>query len=75
MGKRDVKWKSEYHQSLPPALHESVDVIGLSLGGRYRQVRHFMDLLNRQKIENIIVMAGGTIPRRTKFFGKKTIYG
>jgi len=45
------------------AIQESVDVIGLSLGGRYRQVRHFMDLLNQQKIENIIVIAGGTIPR------------
>ena len=45
------------------AIQESVDVIGLSLGGRYRQVRHFMDLLNQQQIENIIVIAGGTIPR------------
>jgi len=45
------------------AIQESVDVIGLSLGGRYRQVRHFMDLLNQQKIENVIVIAGGTIPR------------
>ncbi len=45
------------------AIQESVDIIGLSLGGRYRQVRHFMDLLNQQKIENIIVIAGGTIPR------------
>ena len=45
------------------AIQESVDVIGLSLGGRYRQVRHFMDLLNQQQIENIIVIVGGTIPR------------
>jgi methylmalonyl-CoA mutase C-terminal domain/subunit len=45
------------------AIQEDVDVIGLSLGGRYQQVREFMGLLRENKAENMVVIAGGTIPR------------
>jgi len=45
------------------AIQEDVDVIGLSLGGRYQQVREFMGLLKQNKVENMVVVAGGTIPR------------
>jgi len=45
------------------AIQEDVDVIGLSLGGRYQQVREFMGLLKQNKAENMVVVAGGTIPR------------
>lgn len=50
-------------QIITTAIQEDVDVIGLSLGGRYQQVRQIMDLLKQQKLENILVIAGGTIPR------------
>ncbi|MCP4665272.1 MAG: methylmalonyl-CoA mutase [Deltaproteobacteria bacterium] len=45
------------------AIQEDVDVIGLSLGGRYQQVREFMERLRENKVENMVVVAGGTIPR------------
>ncbi len=45
------------------AIQESVDVIGLSLGGGYQQVRQFMEILQQQDMGNILVIAGGTIPR------------
>ena len=45
------------------AIQEDVDVIGLSLGGRYQQVRQLMGLLNENDAGNIVVVAGGTIPR------------
>jgi len=50
-------------QIMTTAIQENVDVIGLSLGGRYQQVREFMDLFKKNKVENMIVIAGGTIPR------------
>ncbi len=50
-------------QIVKTAIQEYVDVIGLSLGGRYQQVREFMDLLKKNKAENMLVIAGGTIPR------------
>jgi len=45
------------------AIQENVDIIGLSLGGRLQQVRQLMDLLQQEKVDNITVIAGGTIPR------------
>jgi len=45
------------------AVQEDVDVIGLSLGGRYQQVQKFMDLLKQKKAQDMLVIAGGTIPR------------
>ena len=45
------------------AIQEDVDVIGLSLGGRYQQVKEFMDHLRENKAEKMVVVAGGTIPR------------
>ena len=50
-------------QIVTAAIQEDVDLIGLSLGGRYQQVRQVMDLLKQEKIENKVVIAGGTIPR------------
>ena len=50
-------------QIVRTAIQEDVDVIGLSLGGRYQQVREFMDLIKQNKAENMLIIAGGTIPR------------
>jgi methylmalonyl-CoA mutase C-terminal domain/subunit len=50
-------------QIVKTAIQEDVDVIGLSLGGRYQQVNELMGLVKQKKIENIVVIAGGTIPR------------
>ena len=50
-------------QIVAAAVQEDVDLIGLSLGGRYQQVRQVMDLLKQKKVENKVVIAGGTIPR------------
>jgi methylmalonyl-CoA mutase C-terminal domain/subunit len=50
-------------QIMATAIQEDVDVVGLSLGGRYQQVREFLDLHKKDKIENLIIIAGGTIPR------------
>ena len=50
-------------QILDTAIQEDVDVVGLSLGGRYQQVREFMDLLKKNSMENLVVIVGGTIPR------------
>lgn len=53
----------EAAQIVTTAIQEDVDVIGLSLGGRYQQVREFMDHLKKNKVDNVLVIAGGTIPR------------
>ena len=50
-------------QIVTAAVQENVDIIGLSLGGRLQQVRQVMDLLEKELVENITVIAGGTIPR------------
>lgn len=50
-------------QIMKTAIQEDVDVIGLSLGGRYQQVQELMDLLKQKNVENMLVIAGGTIPR------------
>ena len=50
-------------QIVKTAVQEYVDVIGLSLGGRYQQVQELMDLLKQKNVENMLVIAGGTIPR------------
>ena len=50
-------------QIVTAAVQENVDIIGLSLGGRLQQVRQVMDLLKQEMIDNITVIAGGTIPR------------
>ena len=53
----------EAEQIVTTAIQEDVDVIGLSLGGRYQQVREFMDHLKKNNVDNVLVIAGGTIPR------------
>ncbi len=50
-------------QIMKTAIQEDVDVIGLSLGGRYQQVSELMDLLKQKNVENMLIIAGGTIPR------------
>lgn len=44
------------------ALEEDVDVIGLNIGGRYGTVRRVLDLLQEQKMDDVLVIAGGPIP-------------
>ena len=50
-------------QIVTAAVQEDVDIIGLSLGGRLQQVRQVMGILKQEMVENITVIAGGTIPR------------
>jgi methylmalonyl-CoA mutase C-terminal domain/subunit len=44
-------------QIVTAAIQEDVDLVGLSLGGRYQQVRQVMDLLKQKKVENKVVIA------------------
>ena len=44
------------------ALQEYVDVIGLNIGGRYGTVRRIMEKIHQQKLDHILVVAGGAIP-------------
>ena len=53
----------EAEEIVTTAIQEDVDIIGLSLGGRYQQVREFMGLLKQKGADNMLVIAGGTIPR------------
>ena len=55
--------KDEVGQFGPPMFSLEEFEIGLSLGGRLQQVRQVMDLLQQEKVENITVIVGGTIPR------------
>ena len=45
------------------ALQEDVDVIGLNIGCRYGQVSELMRILRERGAEDVLVVAGGTIPR------------
>jgi len=45
------------------ALEEDVDVIGLNIGASYEQVEKLMTIIKENKIDNILVVVGGTIPR------------
>ncbi len=45
------------------AIQESVDVIGISIGGRYKVIERLLQLLSEKNFKPLIV-AGGTIPPR-----------
>ena len=49
-------------QIISAAAEEYVDVIGLNIGGRYGAVKRVMDLIHRQHMGHILVIAGGSIP-------------
>lgn len=44
------------------AIEEDVDVIGLNIGGRYGSVRRILDMIQGHHMDNILVIAGGSIP-------------
>jgi len=50
-------------QTVEAAIQEDVDVIGLNIGARYLQIGELMHLLKEEKLEDVLVIAGGTVPR------------
>jgi methylmalonyl-CoA mutase C-terminal domain/subunit len=50
-------------QIVTTAIQEDVDIIGLSLGGRHQQVQEVMNLLKEKNADDMLVIAGGTIPQ------------
>lgn len=50
-------------QIVEAAIQEDVDVIGINIGARYMQVKELMQLLQQRGVEDVLVVAGGTIPR------------
>lgn len=47
------------------AIQEDVDVVGISShGSNYGQVEELMDLLRKENMEDILVIIGGTIPKK-----------
>ncbi len=72
-------------QIVATALQESVDVIGLSIlsGGQVPLITRIIDLLKENKLEDVLVTAGGIIPKSdreiltrlgvTKIFGPGTL--
>jgi len=44
------------------AVQEYVDVIGLNIGGRYGTVKRVLDMMQRQDLGHILVIAGGSVP-------------
>lgn len=43
-------------------VQEDVDVIGLNIGARYGSIVDLMEMLRKQRIEDVVVVVGGTIP-------------
>lgn len=50
-------------QIVEAAIQEDVDVIGVNIGARYLQVKEMMQLLRQRGVEDMLVVAGGTVPR------------
>ena len=44
------------------AVQESVDVVGLNIGGRYGTVEKIMQTLHSSRLGDVLVVAGGNIP-------------
>ena len=44
------------------AIQEDVDVIGLNVCGRYKQIRDMLALLKEKGVDDKLVVVGGTIP-------------
>jgi len=51
------------YQTVETAVQEAVDVVGLSIGGRYHSVKLIIDGLRERGMDEVMVIAGGTIPR------------
>ena len=47
------------------AIAEDVDVIGLNIGGRYKVVSDLINIIKEGKFEDVLLVAGGTIPQGT----------
>lgn len=50
------------YQIVQTAIQEDVDVIGLNIGGRYYQVGIIMEQLKEKGVEDVLIVAGGTVP-------------
>ncbi len=44
------------------AIQEDVDVIGLNICGRYEQIEELIPILRGRKIDDMLIIVGGTIP-------------
>ena len=44
-------------------LQEDVDVVGLNIGGRYGHIRELMQILQKERLSDLLVVAGGNVPR------------
>jgi methylmalonyl-CoA mutase C-terminal domain/subunit len=88
MGLRDAGMEVVYtgirntpEQIVATAIQEDVDVIGLSSlsGGHMAQFRRVMELLKKEKVEGVLVFAGGIIPdddvKKLKKLGIKEVFG
>jgi methylmalonyl-CoA mutase C-terminal domain/subunit len=51
------------YQIVATAIQEDVDVIGLNIGGRYHQIRVVMEQLREKGVHDVLVIAGGHVPR------------
>ncbi len=49
-------------QMVEAAIQEGVDVIGINIGAGYSAVQEVMQLLREKGANNVLVVAGGTIP-------------
>jgi len=49
-------------QIFQAAIQEDVDVIGINIGAGYTVAQELMQLLREHGVNNILVVAGGTIP-------------
>ena len=50
------------YQIVETAIQEAVDVIGLNIGGRYHQIRIIIEQLKEKGVEDVLLVAGGTVP-------------
>jgi methylmalonyl-CoA mutase C-terminal domain/subunit len=88
MGLRDAGMEVVYtgirntpEQIVAAAIQEDVDVIGLSSlsGGHMAQFKRVMELLKKEKIQGLLVFAGGIIPdddvKKLKKLGVKEVFG
>ena len=48
---------------MDPPIKGGVDVLGLNIGSRYHQVRIVMEQLKKKGADEILVIAGGHVPR------------
>jgi methylmalonyl-CoA mutase C-terminal domain/subunit len=51
------------YQIVETAIQEGVNVLGLNIGSRYHQIRIIMELLKERGADEILVIAGGHVPR------------